>query len=399
MEKQSFNLIQGISKRCKTHTIIYNKEKESRATFFFKLKRRIVNIISKNPNIDLIHVNDGLMASLTTWITDQYNIPVVATFHGLDVVFPLKYFQNRIFPKFKKLSGCIAVSAATKNELISRGIQANRVFKIKNGIDHELAELSVNSNFEKELGSKIGTNLADKKILITMGRPVRRKGFSWFVKNVIPNLPEDVLLLIIGPYKRTNTPFNFLWKFVPKTLRSQLELFLGMSSDEDSLRHLLKNNRKVYHLGKLPFEEVIQCLSIADLFVMPNVKVDGDAEGFGLVALESTIRGTPVLAADLEGITEAIHHYKNGWLIKSEDKEEWVYTLYSLLSDQVKLRSFGESAKAYTIENFDWDSMVSGYYEVFNSLILEKKNAFSKNHGLTNLPTQSSATKSKIALW
>jgi hypothetical protein len=69
------------------------------------------------------------------------------------------------------------------------------------------------------------------------------------------------------------------------------------------------------------------------------------------------------------------------------------------LSDQDKLKNFGESAKVYTIENFDWNSMVSGYYEVFKSLVLEKNNAYFKNHGVTNLPTQSSATKSKIALW
>jgi hypothetical protein len=48
---------------------------------------------------------------------------------------------------------------------------------------------------------------------------------------------------------------------------------------------------------------------------MPNIRVPGDAEGFGLVALEAVVCGTAVLAADLEGITEAIQHGKNGLLV------------------------------------------------------------------------------------
>lgn len=397
MEKQSYHLIKGMSKKCKTHTIIYDSKKESRVMFFFLLKRRIKKILTQNPNIDLIHLNDGLMAAFTTWLTGYTNIPVVATFHGLDVVFPLDYFQKNVIPEFQRLAGCIAVSDATKDELITRGIRPARVFKIRNGVDHNLIQCRIQPSYIKKLESIIGAKPADKRVLITMGRPVKRKGFTWFIEKVVPNLPEDVILLIIGPFQHQKKILDYFWSLVPKGLKSKLELFLGLSSDQDKLRNLLQNRnvvRRVFHLGKIPFEEVLQTLSLADIFIMPNVRVDGDAEGFGLVALESTIRGTPVLASNLEGITDAIHHGKNGWLIKHEDSEEWICTLYRLLSDQQKLREFGRKAQSYTMAQFDWEMMAAEYYRVFKEIIEKSnnnKNGFQQEHrlhGVRSLPSQ-----------
>ena len=41
---------------------------------------------------------------------------------------------------------------------------------------------------------------------------------------------------------------------------------------------------------------------------MPNIRIYGDAEGFGLVALEAVMNGTVALVAGIEGITEAIRN-------------------------------------------------------------------------------------------
>ncbi|MEJ0072837.1 MAG: glycosyltransferase [Candidatus Saccharibacteria bacterium] len=44
----------------------------------------------------------------------------------------------------------------------------------------------------------------------------------------------------------------------------------------------------------------------SDLFVMPNIPVANDIEGFGLVATEASSCGTPVIGSDLEGIKDAV---------------------------------------------------------------------------------------------
>jgi len=204
-----------------------------------------------------------------------------------------------------------------------------------------------------------------------MGRPVKRKGFSWFLTSVFPHLADDIILVMIGPFESKRNVKNRLVSVFPKSLKSKLELFFGLESDGQSLRNELNksiNKDRVFHLGKLTFEEVKQTLSIADLFVMPNVPIPGDAEGFGLVALESIMRGTPVLASNLEGITEAIQEGKNGWLVRAKDPEEWIFKIYELLADKDKINQFSDHAKRYTEANFTWDKMVNEYLKLFKKI-------------------------------
>jgi phosphatidylinositol alpha-1,6-mannosyltransferase len=370
MEKQSFELIKRMSIKCVVHTIVYDLRKENRLTFFLKLKGRIKAMLKENPKIDLIHLNDGLLAAFTRWLPEYVDIPVVTTFHGLDVVFPLEYYQKSIIPSYTKLASCIAVSESIKNELLKRGLSPEKVYTIKNGVDHEVASPPLKPSFRIQLEKQIGISTSDKKILVTMGRPVKRKGFSWFLKSVFPHLAEDVIFLMIGPYNN-NPVRSRLFSLLPKRIKSKLELFFGLASDHKFLQLELQKpiyQNRVFHLGKLPFEEVKQTLSIADLFVMPNIPRTGDAEGFGLVALESVLRGTPVLASNLEGITDAIHNGKNGWLVKPGDKEEWIFKIYELLSDKIKLQQFSDQAERYTKDNFDWNKMVDEYIGLFNGI-------------------------------
>ena len=98
---------------------------------------------------------------------------------------------------------------------------------------------------------------------------------------------------------------------------------------------------------------------------MPNIKVLGDAEGFGLVALEASINSTPVLAAALEGITCAVIDGKNGFLVPPENSGAWIDKIHSLLAEGAALKEFAEKAKDYTITNYAWKRMVDGYVDVF----------------------------------
>ncbi len=121
-----------------------------------------------------------------------------------------------------------------------------------------------------------------------------------------------------------------------------------------------------FYLGKQPFEDMVQILKHSDMFVMPNIKVMGDAEGFGLVALEASVNGTPVIASSLEGITCAVIDGKNGFLVPPENEGAWIEKIHAILSDTSHLKEFGELAKQFTITNFAWKKMVDGYLTVFN---------------------------------
>ena len=89
MEKQSFELINGCRKYLDVYTIVFDGS-ESIVMFFVKLKSRVYHMMKLHPVIDIIHLNDGLMATIFFLLKIQIEgIKIVVTFHGLDVVFPL----------------------------------------------------------------------------------------------------------------------------------------------------------------------------------------------------------------------------------------------------------------------------------------------------------------------
>ncbi|TFH42773.1 MAG: glycosyltransferase family 1 protein [Chrysiogenales bacterium] len=368
MEKQSYELINGAAKSCKVHTLIYDN-RSSKVRFLLSIRRRVKEILKKNPGISLIHFNDGLMAFFGLTVKKITALPLLVTLHGLDIVFPSRLFQRIVVGKFKKLDGVIAVSQATARECITRGFERDRVYVVRNGVDIDMSLINKQPLFLKTLEKKLGVPLKDKKILVSVGRSVRRKGFSWFMTRVLPRLDESIIYLIIGPtdpnIKRTGFILNHL---IPKRLSDLIILLFGLGIDELEVQKALEKpdiRDRAFYLGKQPFEDMVQILKHADMFVMPNIKVEGDAEGFGLVALEASVNGTPVIASAIEGITCAVLDGKNGFLVPAENESAWIDRIQGLLSDRDHLRDFGERAKQYTISNYAWTKMVDGYLRIF----------------------------------
>lgn len=376
MEKQCFELIAQAAQSHKVHKLVHDTSQESKLTFFRKLKNRVKAILQKHPGIQIIHLNDGLMGLFTLWLKNYTKIPVVITFHGLDLVFPNRLYQSIIANKYTRYDAAICVSTATARECVNRNFAAEKVFTVPNGVDHQIAEYrSKQSDFVRVFNKKNNIDISNKKVIAMLGRPVQRKGFSWFLKTVLPQLAEDVLVIIVGPVSTAGkTP---TWKkLLPKALLGQIELAQGGRSDEHKIRELLKDPKlkgRIIQTGKLPFSEVLEILSVAKLFVMPNIKKAGDAEGFGLVALEASLRKTVVLASDLEGIPEAIQDNRNGYLLPSKNKDAWIEKITALLNDPQRLTQNGTAFQQFTLQNYSWEKMTAGYIEVFENILNRHK--------------------------
>jgi phosphatidylinositol alpha-1,6-mannosyltransferase len=93
---------------------------------------------------------------------------------------------------------------------------------------------------------------------------------------------------------------------------------------------------------------------------MPNVRVAGDAEGFGLVALEASAIGKPVAAADLEGLRDAVTPGENGWRFAAGNAQAWIDGLSIALRDRAALAALGSRARVYA-QRFDWNTIGESY--------------------------------------
>ncbi len=87
-------------------------------------------------------------------------------------------------------------------------------------------------------------------------------------------------------------------------------------------------------------------------------------EGLGLVAMEASSCGLPVLASDLEGVKDAVQDSKNGFLVKSEDADGFLQKILDYKGDP----QFRMKVREYTIKQFCWDRIALRHLELFQSL-------------------------------
>lgn len=370
MEKQSYELIEGMRAYARVREIVYTGE-ESYFNFFRKLNGRILAMIHRYPKIRVVHFNDGMIAALSLWHVGYSHLRKVVTVHGLDVVFPLAIYQRYILPRFNKYDCIVAVSQATASAAISRGIDEKKVSVIANGIDHRLRSETDVKSWERFRQKYYLPRRS--KVLVMLGRPVKRKGFSWFTREVLPLLPEEYCLVMAGPFSREVSKTEKWLSYLPKRWRHLYMLFMGYPSDQTEICNLLNDStyrHQIIHVGKLPMEELEVLLSHAEAFLMPNIKVEGDMEGFGLVCLEASACGAVVLASAIDGITDAIQHQKNGIQIEAENPDAWAHAIQELLyaNDRQERR---HTFRTYTLDHFGWEKMVSSYAALFKELAID----------------------------
>lgn len=280
--------------------------------------------------VDLIYLCDSLLAPLGLIIGILSGRPVVATAHGLDIIYDKWFYQIIFIGALRRLDRVIAVSESTRRECLKRRISADKCVVIPNGVT------APTNNSKYNLNEILGVDIGDKKLLLTVGRLVKRKGVIWFIENVLPQL-ENVIYVVVG-----------------------------QGSEEKKIRRILVNKKiknKVILLTTISDERLEILYKKSDIFIMPNIKVPGDREGFGLVALEAAIHGLPVVASRLEGIKEAIIDGQNGKLVKTEDATGFIAVITSWLNSDERRQRFGQQARIYTSANYSWDKITQRYLQ------------------------------------
>lgn len=371
MEKQSFELIKGMQQFAVVHSIVY-EGKGNRLLFFLTLRRKIIKTCRLHPGISVIHFNDGLLAAFCLWHWGYSHVMRTVTVHGLDVVFPNRLYRKWIIPKFNRFDGIFAVSQATAQACLERGVLPEKIAVVKNGVDGSPPfQQKAGERSNRFRWNQYGVDPRRQTLIVLMGRPVRRKGFSWFISRIVPQLKGDFQVLLIGAYSGKRLFRDRLVAALPSFISEPLQLLLGYPSDENRIRKLLLQpaiRQRVKHLGRLPGDSVSEVLAAAHAFAMPNIRVKGDMEGFGLVLLEASMAGVPVFASGLEGILDVVQDGRNGFLLPSEDEQAWTTTFNKLIEDPGHFKSRAEAFRQYTLQHFSWNRMVAAYYQHFIQL-------------------------------
>ena len=352
MEKTNFYLSQNLGKHV-------NVELVSRAASNMWLHLSLFYLFTKSiwvllrRRVDLIHLGDALLAPLGLTLKLIFKKPVSVTVHGLDVTWEFGPYQFLIPKCLKRLDSIVCVSNETREECIKRGLNKNKITVIPNGIDPDEFYIARDTQeLREKLSDRLGLELRNKAILLSVGRLVERKGFHWFVEDVVPRLlkkNKQIIHLIAGTGE----------------MRKTLEKIVS--------GHDLQEHVKL--LGRVDDQTLKLLYNVSDIFIMPNIKVKGDMEGFGIVALEAASCELPVVAARLEGIQDAIEDDVNGFLVTSHDAQGFTSVVRQLLADDAKRKAFGERAKNFTNKNYGWDKIANEYLLQFKKSIEESRSS------------------------
>lgn len=214
---------------------------------------------------------------------------------GKDVVWPPRPYQWLVRRWLPSADLVVAISQATAGTAIAVGVPDNRVQVVRLGVE-EPPEAD-REEARRELRKRLGID--DETVVIaTLGRLVRRKGVAWFVREVLPRLPERCVYVVAGDGDD----------------RAQVV----------DARAALADPRRVRLLGAVDDADRELLLRGCDIFAQPNIPVAGDMEGFGLVAIEASMRGALVVAADLEGLRDAVVDGETGIVVAAQDAGAWV---------------------------------------------------------------------------
>ncbi len=148
------------------------------------------------------------------------------------------------------------------------------------------------------------------KTLLTVGRLVKRKGHEKVIRSI---QNTDVYYVIIGdgPY------------------RGEIERLINELQLQDRVQIIADANDEL----------LMHYYRAADIFIMTPDRIENDREGFGIVYLEASWFGVPIIASNLPGIDEAVQDNETGILISDDDDIE--AAIQALLSNADERKRLG----------------------------------------------------------
>lgn len=176
----------------------------------------------------------------------------------------------------------------------------------------------------------------DKRRIVFAGRLVTRKGLGWFVREVLPQLPRDIRVSVVGTR----------WD----------------KSEESALTH-----PQVEFLGPLPQVQLAAHFAKAACVIVPNIEPDnGEYEGFGLVAPEAASSGGVVLASASGGLCDAVIDGETGFLIEAGNAKAWAEKITQTLDWNADERAqFLAHSQTLSQSHYAWPRVAAQTLEAY----------------------------------
>jgi len=191
-----------------------------------------------------------------------------------------------------------------------------------------------------ELRNSLG--LSDKKVIVSVGRLVHRKGQDTLIAalpNILQHHPTAHILMVgEGPYRER------LEKLVAKLNVSNAITFIGRIQHSDLPRYI----------------------SAGDIFAMPSrSRLAGlEVEGLGIVYLEASSCELPVVAGKSGGAPDAVIEGVTGLTVDGTSPEDVASAIISLFDDPEAARAMGVAGRKWIYSDWRWEIWAGAFQEL-----------------------------------
>ncbi|MGK4583722.1 glycosyltransferase family 4 protein [Kitasatospora sp. HPMI-4] len=205
---------------------------------------------------------------------------------------------------------------------------AKRMVQLPPGVDEQTFRPDSGG---AQIRARLG--LSDRPVVVCVSRLVPRKGQDTLIAampQILASVPDAVLLIVGGgPYLAD--------------LRKLAEA-KGVSGS-------------VRFTGAVPWEELPAHYGAGDVFAMPCRTRRGglDVEGLGIVYLEASATGLPVVAGDSGGAPDAVLEGETGYVVSGRSAAAAAERITRLLHDEELRRRMGEAGRRWVERSWRWD--------------------------------------------
>lgn len=307
---------------------------------------------------DILHAHSPALNGVAALaVAKKHGIPLVyecrafwedaAVDHGKTRLMSGRYRLSKALEThvFRRADAVTTICEGLRGDIVSRGIAADKVTVIANGVN--LEQFRFGEPADAELQRQL--NLQDATVLGFFGSFYDYEG----------------LLLLLDA--------------LPAIIERQPEVRLLLAGGGPQLPQIeskiaaLRLQERVILLGRVPHEQMQRYYNLVDLFVYPRLPTRLTDLVTPLKPLEAMAQGRLSLASDVGGHRELISDGESGYLFKAGDRVALVDRVLYALADQAHWQAIRHAGRRYVEQQRSWRQSVEGYREVYGQLLAGKR--------------------------
>lgn len=257
---------------------------------------------------------------------------VIASTHGHEVGWSMLPAARQALRRIGSTTDVVTfVSKYTRSRFAAAFGPMAALEYLPSGVDTE--QFRPDFAARKEIRTRYG--LGDRPTVVCVSRLWPRKGQDMLIRAlpaIRQRVPEAALLLVGGgPY---------------------LDRLKALAAQLDVADHVI-------FTGRVPGEELPAHFVAGDVFAMP-CRTHGrglDVEGLGIVYLEASAAGLPVVAGDSGGAPETVLDGVTGKVVDGRDLAQITTSVTDLLADPTWASEMGEAGRRWVSQHWRWEDI------------------------------------------